>query len=93
MLVAMGLARAGLADSARAVALRSRVEPSDDPTRELAFLEAIVRTLVGDKDDAIRLLNTFYATNPQQRKGLAHDQTWWFTSLRDDPRYKALISS
>ncbi len=93
MLVAMGLARAGLADSARAVAVRSRVEPSADPTRELAFLEAIVRTLVGDKDDAIRLLNTFYATNPQQRKGLAHDQTWWFTSLRDDPRYKALVSS
>ena len=92
MLVAMALARASLADSAKAVATRSRMAPADDPTRELAFLEAIVRTLVGDKDEALRMLTEFYEANPQQREGLANDQSWWFASLRTDPRYQALIA-
>ncbi|MBA2627006.1 MAG: hypothetical protein H0U85_03270, partial [Gemmatimonadales bacterium] len=92
MLVAMSIARAGLTDSAKAVATRSRVDPGGDPTRELAFLEAIVRTMVGEKDEALRLLNTFYAANPQQLEGLSHDETWWFKDLRDDPRYRSLIN-
>jgi serine/threonine-protein kinase len=91
MLVAMALARANLPDSAKAVATRARLSPSEDPTRELSFFEAIVRVMVGDKDEALRLLNTYYAANPQLREGLDHDETWWFTPLRDDPRYKSLI--
>jgi len=92
MLVAMALARANLPDSAKAVATRSRMPAASDPTRELAFLESIVRTLVGDRDEALRLLGEFYEANPQQREGLANDQSWWFTSLRTDPRYQALIA-
>ena len=93
MLVAMALARANLPDSAKAVATRARLDATDDPTRELAFFEAIVRVMVGDKDEALRLLNTYYAANPQLREGLDHDETWWFKSLKDDPRYKSLIAS
>ncbi len=67
MVVAMALARAGLKDSARAVAVRSRADATMDPPRELVNFEAIVRTMLGDKDEAIRLLTVYFATNPQQQ--------------------------
>ena len=93
MLVAMALARAGLADSARAVALRSRGDATIDPTHDLAFYETIVRTFTGDRDEALRLLSTYLAANPQMRASFARDQTWWFKDLRSDPQYRALIGT
>ncbi len=45
MLVAMALARAGLKDSARAVALRSRGDAEIDPTRDQALIESLVRII------------------------------------------------
>jgi len=94
VLVAMALARAGLADSARSVAEHARTEADTlDQTRELAYLEAIVRTMLGDREEALRLLSTFLATNPQQRRSMARDQSWWFRDLRSDPRFKALVGS
>jgi eukaryotic-like serine/threonine-protein kinase len=90
MIVAMALARAGLKDSADAVARRARAGAETDPTRDLALLETYVRILLGDPAQAIRLLSTYIATNPQFRASLARDQSWWFQSLRDDPRFKAL---
>jgi serine/threonine-protein kinase len=91
MLVSWALARAGLKDSARAVVVRSRVDPDDDPPRELAFFEAITRTMIGDTDDAFRQLALYTAANPQMRKSLATDP--WFKPLRSDPRFAALIAS
>jgi TolB-like protein/tRNA A-37 threonylcarbamoyl transferase component Bud32 len=93
MLVAMALARAGLKDSARAVALRSRGDAEIDPTRDQALIESLVRVILDDKDEALRLLSTYLATNPQFRASLARDQTWWFQSIRDDPRFKALAGT
>ncbi len=90
MIVAMAIARAGLGDSARRVAERARAGTDLDPTRDLALFEAIVHNLRGDTDEAIRLLNTYYAANPQLRASLARDETWWFRNLRDDPRYRSL---
>ena len=90
MIVAIALVRAGRPDSALGVAERARAGSDVDPTRDLAYLEAIVHNLIGDGEEAIRLLNTYYATNPQLRASLAKDETWWFRNLRDDPRYKAL---
>jgi TolB-like protein/tRNA A-37 threonylcarbamoyl transferase component Bud32 len=93
MLVALALARAGLDDSARAVASRSRGDAEIDPTRDLALLGSLVRILLDDRDEALRLLSTYIATNPQFRTSLARDQTWWFQSLRDDPRFKGLVGT
>ncbi len=100
MIVAMAIARAArsdssgrsaaLADSARAVAVRARADGSADPTRELSYLEAVSRTILGDRGEALRLLSQFYAANPQQRASAARDQSWQFAPLHDDPRYKAL---
>ena len=93
MLVALGLVRAGLPDSARAVAGRSRGNPQVDAASELILYEAHFRSQVGDKDDAIRLLTKFFANNPTQRAFAKEDDSCWWDPIREDPRYKALVSS
>jgi TolB-like protein len=93
MLVAMALARGNLPDSARSVAERARADPSVDPVRELAYLESITRTWVGDYDEALRLLGTFIAANPGQRDSFARDQSWWLEDLRTHPRYRSLVGA
>jgi eukaryotic-like serine/threonine-protein kinase len=93
MLVAMALARAGLADSARSVAERSRADATLDPPRELVSFEAIVHIILGDKDEAIRLLGRYFASNPQQRSAQDRDESWWYQSLKGDPRYEALVGT
>ncbi len=90
-LVAMALVRAGLADSARAVALRARTDVTVDPAREFAYLEAILRTMLGDREEALRLLTTYLATNPEERASLAKDATWWLGDLRSDARFRKLV--
>ena len=91
MLVSMALARAGLSDSARSLAARSRGDATIDPTRDLANYEAIVHSLRGDLDEAFRHLSIYVAVNPQFRATMAGDETWWFSPLRSDPRYKVLV--
>ena len=70
MRMAIALARAGLPDSARRVAERSRADATVDPGRDLAQLEAIARNVLGDKDEAFKQLSVWLATNPQQVEGL-----------------------
>ena len=91
ILVSMAIARAGLADSARRVAERARGDATLDPTRDLAFFEAIARLIMGDKDEALRLLTTYIAANPQNRASMAKDETWWLQPLRNDPRWRSLL--
>ncbi len=93
MILAMGLARAGLTDSARSVAERSRADAELDPAHELAYYEAIVRNLIGDRKEALRQLGIYLATNPQLRESEARDQSWYFRNLKDDPEYKALVGT
>jgi hypothetical protein len=49
--------------------------------------------LLGDKDEAIRLLTTYFANNPAQRTFFKNDQTWWWDGIRSDPRFKSLTGS
>jgi tetratricopeptide (TPR) repeat protein len=93
MLVAQALARAGLADSARAVAVSSRGTASVDPTHDLEYYEALVLILLGDNDQAISHLSTYVAANPQMRATIAKDQTWWFRDIRETPRFKTLFGT
>ena len=93
MLVAMALVRAGLPDSARSVALRSRGDPGVDPTHDLAYYEALVRAQLGDKDEAFKLLGTYLAANPQMRQGMVRDETWLLRDLRSDPRFATVVGT
>jgi serine/threonine-protein kinase len=93
MAVAAVLARAGLADSARNLARRSRGAADVDPTRDLAYLDAFVQTLLKDPKEAVKSLTAYLAVNPNQRAGLASDPGWFFRSLQDDPGFEQLVKS
>jgi hypothetical protein len=91
--VAMALANAGLKDSADRVARRSRADATVDPNRELVYFEAMLRNRLGDREESLRLLEQYLATNPQDRVTLANDQTWWWRGVHEDPRFKQLVGS
>lgn len=88
--VAAVLARAGLPDSAMAVAVRARADDRVDPGRNVAYVEAFVRALAGRDDEAVGLLASYLAASPAQRGEVGG--TWWFERLRDRPDFAALVA-
>lgn len=89
--VAAALARAGLADSALAVARRARLDETADPTLETSYYEAWVRTIVGDHTGAIDALSKHLRMLPGARKEAA--KTWFFDDLHDDPAFQRLVEA
>jgi len=90
MQAAAVIARAGLGDSARAVIGRARAADSwDDP--ELDYQEANARLILGEVDEALRLLAEFLDAEPEYGQFLVSD--WWFDRLHDDPRFQAMIDN
>lgn len=88
------LGRAGLADSARRVLVRARTsDRTIDPRGELVGLEAFVRAQLGDKKDAVDLLQRYLTDHPEHRAGFAKVSPWWWRPLQDDPRFKSLIAT
>jgi TolB-like protein len=91
MRVAITLARAGLADSAKSLAEHSRGDANIDSARELAQLESLLYLVLGDKDGAFRHMSTWVASNPQQLESMSQDDSWEFRDLRKDPRFAAMM--
>jgi TolB-like protein len=91
--VAAVLARAGMADSARHVLDRSKGNADIDPQKELLGYEAFARVMLGDKDEALRLLDEYLVANPKHREGFRKIVHWWWRPIQDDPRFKALIGA
>jgi hypothetical protein len=85
--------RAGLADSARRVLVRARADRTIDPRGELMGYEAFVRTQLGDKKEAIDLLQRYLTDHPEHRGGLATSNAWWWRDLQSDPRFRSLIAT
>jgi tetratricopeptide (TPR) repeat protein len=84
------LARAGLADSAVAVAVRARADETIDPGRSVLYAEAFVRTLAGQEEEVMGLLGSYLTAVPGQRGEVAN--TWWFEGLHDRPGFQALVA-
>jgi hypothetical protein len=80
-----------LADSARAVLRSARATREQDPEGELLGTQAFVRTLLGDKDDAFRLIKEYFTINPSHRALFAKGNSWWWRPLMDDPRFEELV--
>ncbi len=80
-----------LADSARHVAEHARGNAEVDPTRDLAYIEAFVRTLLNDREAAVRLLKQYVAANPDRRADLGDESGWWFRGLQDYPQFQELV--
>ncbi|HVE77438.1 MAG TPA: serine/threonine-protein kinase [Gemmatimonadaceae bacterium] len=92
IVVAASLARAELRDSARAVLVRARADKTIDRRGELIGYEAFVRTILGDRAEAIQLLQLYLTNHPEHREGFAKVNAWWWRGLADDPRFKALAA-
>ena len=86
------LARAKFADSARRVLVRARANRDVDPRGELMGLEAFVRTMLGDRKEAIDLLQQYLTEHPEHRHGFAKANPWWWRDLQSDPRFKNLVA-
>jgi hypothetical protein len=93
MLVAAALARAGMRDSARRVLVRSRGDAVVDPTRGLLETEAMVRVILGEKEEALRLLREYLVANPEHREGMAATQSWWWRDIKTDPAYRDMAGA
>jgi serine/threonine-protein kinase len=91
--VAAVLARAGLPDSARHVLERSKGNAEVDPQKELLGYQAFVRVMLGDKDEALRLLDEYFTANPKHREGFRKSVHWWWRPIQSDPRFKAVIGA
>ncbi len=96
MYISMALARAGLADSARAVVFAARAGADIDPLRDLPHLESITWTALGDSEEAVRQLQLYLSANPQALHGLRSDAErrdlpWYHQALLDEPEFRALV--
>jgi TolB-like protein len=94
--ISMALARAGMADSARAVARSARAGTDIDPLRELSWLESVTWTWLGDTDEAVRQLSLWLSANPHALEGLRADATrrelpWYHRTLLDEPAFRSLV--
>lgn len=88
--VAGVLARAGEADSARAVLTRAhrRITPEMNPGRDLYLVEGQIWSQLGDDDRAIDLLKYYAAANP----GTDFGEEGWWTRLRQHPRWREVVA-
>jgi tetratricopeptide (TPR) repeat protein len=93
ILVAEVLARAQFPDSARSVLLRARAGADVDPYLELPFLEAHVRTVLRDYDEAVEQLSTYLAGFSAGGGGDPGDWAsfWWWRDLRSHPGFQELV--
>lgn len=83
------IGRAGLADSANAVLVSARLTPPDDPEAELTSIEAAMRSLMGDTDGSIRLLQRYVALNPSHFRG-REGLSWWWNNLKGNPEFERM---
>ncbi len=93
MLAAAVLARASLADSAKAVMRKSLGDAEMDPARDLAQFAAFVALQVGDTTEAFNQLKTFLAASDRRRLSLKQDPGWWFKPLQDHPEWRRLVGA
>ncbi len=80
-------------DSASALLVAARGNPTVDPHRTLLTREAFVRALMGDNDTAIELLQRYLLENPAARQEFGRENDWWWRGLQDDPRFARLTGS
>ncbi|HWP38930.1 MAG TPA: protein kinase [Gemmatimonadales bacterium] len=84
------LARAGQADSARAMLLANRAGRDIDHEQRLAVREAIMRVLLGDLDEAVELWRRYALANPDHKIDPTVFTHWWWRPLRDHRGFQSL---
>jgi hypothetical protein len=95
MFMAAVLHRAGLADSARATlarAARDADDPRIDPHRDLWLREAIVRSRIGETEQAVALVRRYLVANPGHRFDQGYGLSWWWRELEPEPSFRRLLA-
>ena len=92
--VAEVLARSALPDSARNVLMNARVSPEMDPNQALSYVEAHVRTVLGDHDEAVDLLRKIFAGSSEGGgEGADWADHWYWNDLQGHPGFQALVEA
>jgi serine/threonine-protein kinase len=84
--------RAGMVDSANAVFAAARTDLPVEDDVELAGIEAIMRSVMGDYEAAVALLKRYVALNPGHSFSVDGDLHWWWRPLRDQPGFSAVTA-
>lgn len=94
MIVGGVIGRAGLGDSARGVLTDARADFETDPAQELPFIEAFMRTLADDDDEAIKLLKVYLTAGegPQDPQEATGELYWWWRGLQNHPQFAQVES-
>jgi TolB-like protein/tetratricopeptide (TPR) repeat protein len=95
IIVAGVLAHAAQPDSARSVLIQAQAGPDVDPNAELPYLEAWVRTVLGDYDEAVALLATYFggADTGGEGDGSEWANHWWWDDLRGHEGFQRLLDA
>ena len=56
-------------------------------------IEAFVRTMLGDKKEAVDLLQRYLTEHPEHRRGFGKVNAWWWQDLQNDPRFQTLVAA
>jgi serine/threonine-protein kinase len=90
--VAGTLVRANLKDSANHVLMRTRATPQEDPHHEVQGYEVVVRVMMNEQDEAIRLIEDYLTVNPDHRRGFTARTVWWWRDLQGNKKFQRLIA-
>jgi len=94
IVVAQVMNRNNQQDSANKLLRSARTDDrSLDPRGELISYEAFVRAQMGQKKEAVDLLQRYLTDHPEHRAGFSRANPWWWAPLQDDPRFKNLIAT
>ena len=80
-----------LADSARRVIDQAGGDAQVDPTQELVGYQAVMRTQMGDYDEAIDLLKRYVALNKDHSFRVGGNVHWWWAPLVSKPEFQAVM--
>ena len=92
-LVAGVLARAGAGAPADRMMEEARLSAEVDPNLELLGFEAAVRSITGDTENAVRLLQRYVAGNSHHAFTSGGQLHWWWRPLRDEPGFQAVMET
>lgn len=90
--LAAGPQREAMLDSARKVLERSQADRTVDPGQELPGYRAVMLAQIGDLDQAITLLTSYVAANPDHSFSVGGNIHWWWRDVRTKRGFEALLA-
>jgi hypothetical protein len=52
-----------------------------------------MRELLGERDQALALLKEYLLAHPEHRQLYATSQSWWWSGLRTDARFRTIVGA